>query len=133
MEPQLYQICYLIDDDADEQDIFQEALTSLNNGIELIYGSDSRDAVKKLKRGNFVPDYIFIDVNMPSLNGWELLQEINKLNYLNHVPKVIYSTSSGLAEKSAQYGASGYIQKQSTVSALETKLHKFFEEHRHQP
>jgi CheY-like chemotaxis protein len=123
-----YKICYLIDDDIDEQDFFEMALTELNNGVQLIYGNDSRTAVKKLKRENFVPDYIFIDINMPQLNGWECLQEIRKIPHLAHIPIAIYSTSIPADHKVRAGGAhvTAFIRKQPNIPALVDVLRDFF-------
>lgn len=126
-----YKICYLIDDDIDEQDIFEMALTELNNGVQLIYGNDSRTAVKKLKRENFIPDYIFIDINMPQLNGWECLQEIRKIPHLAHIPIAIYSTSIPPDHKARAGGAhvTAFIRKQPNIPDLIAVLRDFFHTH----
>jgi CheY-like chemotaxis protein len=126
-----YKICYLIDDDIDEQDIFEMALTELNNGVQLIYGNDSRTAVKKLKRENFIPDYIFIDINMPQLNGWECLQEIRKIPHLAHIPIAIYSTSIPPDHKARAGGAhvTAFIRKQPNIPDLIAVLRDFFHAH----
>ncbi|MCD9015878.1 response regulator [Parachryseolinea silvisoli] len=126
-----YKICYLIDDDIDEQDIFEMALTELNNGVQLIYGNDSRTAVKKLKRENFIPDYIFIDINMPQLNGWECLQEIRKIPHLAHIPIAIYSTSIPPDHKARAGDAhvTAFIRKQPNIPDLIAVLRDFFHTH----
>lgn len=124
-------IAYLIDDDPDEQDFFEEALKDMNRGIQLIYGSDSRDAVKKLKRGNFIPDFIFLDINMPRLNGWECMAQIQNLEHLTHTPIAIYSTTlpPTLPPEAGNVRVSEMIKKQASISDLKKVLNDFFDQH----
>jgi CheY-like chemotaxis protein len=125
-------IAYLIDDDPDEQDFFEEALKELNRGIQLIYGSDSRDAVKRLKRGNFIPDFIFLDINMPRLNGWDCMIQIKNLEHLSNTPIAIYSTSlphTVPPEAQRVVDKPEMIRKQSSISDLVKVLRTFFEQH----
>lgn len=124
-------IAYLIDDDPDEQDFFEEALSDLNLGIQLIYGNDSRDAVKRLKRGNFIPDFIFLDINMPRLNGWECMAQIQRLEHLGKTPIAIYSTTLPDSIPPEAHGVriSEMIRKQSSIHDLKKVLMNFFDRH----
>jgi len=124
-------IAYLIDDDPDEQDFFEEALSELDRGIQLIYGNDSRDAVRKLKRGNFIPDFIFLDINMPRLNGWECMAQIQGLEHLKNTPIAIYSTTlpDTLPSQADRLRISEMIKKQSSIRDLKEVLDQFFEQY----
>jgi CheY-like chemotaxis protein len=124
-------IAYLIDDDPDEQDFFEEALKDLDRGIQLIYGNDSRDAVKKLKRGNFIPDFIFLDINMPSLNGWECMTQIQNLEHLLNTPIAIYSTTlpDSIPAEAESIRIAEMIRKQSSITDLKNVLNDFFKKY----
>ncbi len=53
------------------------------------------DALQKLVLKEIeMPDYIFIDLNMPLMNGIQCLQEIKQLPAYAAIPVIIYSTSS---------------------------------------
>jgi len=120
-------IAYLIDDDPDEQDFFEEALKDLNRGIQLIYGNDSRDAVKKLKRGNFIPDFIFLDINMPQLSGIELA------GLLSVDTKIVFTTAySEYAAESYTFQTIDYLLKPITLRrflAAMQKIEGYFTNH----
>ena len=121
--------CFLIDDDIDDQEIFTLVLKSVNPSISCVVASDGIEAVSKLKKDDaFNPDLIFLDLNMPRMNGKECLQEIKKIDRLKKTPVIIYSTSSEQQDiiETRNLGAADYLEKQSSVAELRKKLAHFF-------
>jgi DNA-binding response OmpR family regulator len=117
--------CFLIDDDDDDQEIFTLALNNIDEAINCFTANDGIEALDKLNRdNNFTPDFIFLDLNMVRMNGLECLVEMKKINRLQNIPIIIYSTSSEqkdiLATK--QLGAADYIVKPPSMSQLEKRL-----------
>jgi two-component system, chemotaxis family, chemotaxis protein CheY len=79
-------------------------------------------ALQKLRSGKF--DFVVSDINMPNMNGFQLLAEIKKDEKLKHIP-VLMVTAEARKEDivmAAQQGASGYIVKPFTKAILEDKL-----------
>lgn len=79
-------------------------------------------ALNKLRNGNF--DFVVSDINMPNMNGFQLLAEIKKDERLKHIP-VLMVTAEARKEDivlAAQQGAAGYIVKPFTKATLEDKL-----------
>jgi DNA-binding NtrC family response regulator len=116
--------CFLIDDDPDDQEIFCMALEDMHKKVNCIYVSDGVDALKKLKDKTQIPDYVFIDMNMPRMNGNQCLKEIKKIDHLKEVPVYMYSTSAdpeSVAE-TKRLGAAGFIVKPTSVSELTKTL-----------
>ena len=67
---------FLIDDDSDDQEIFSNAVKRSDESMNCVFANDGILALEKINsEGEFVPDYIFIDLNMPRMNGWEFLEE----------------------------------------------------------
>lgn len=120
--------CFLIDDDLDDQDIFILALEEVDKSIRCEVASDGADALKRLNGKELRPDYIFLDLNMPRMNGKQCLSQIKKLDFLSDVPVIIYSTSSDQNDRTEteRLGAAHYIVKPNTVSALAEVLARFF-------
>jgi CheY-like chemotaxis protein len=112
-------ICFLIDDDEDDREIFQLALQKLND-VKCITSLNGKDAIRKLGDENFNPDFIFLDLNMPMMNGRECLREIRKMKRLKTTPVYIYTTSSAEEDKAAlaKLGATGFITKPASVQML---------------
>jgi CheY-like chemotaxis protein len=85
---------FLADDDLDDQDFFKHALSQIDESILCLTASNGEEAIKKLKLISPLPDYIFLDLNMPRMSGSKCLAEIKKMRSLKNVPVIIYSTSS---------------------------------------
>jgi len=87
---------------------------------------DGAIALNKLRNGNF--NFVVSDINMPNMNGFELLTEIKKDEKLKHLP-VLMVTAEARKEDivmAAQGGAAGYIVKPFTKATLEDKLANIF-------
>lgn len=85
---------------------------------------DGQDALKKLRAGAF--DFVVSDINMPNMNGFDLLRQIRADEALKSLP-VLMVTAEAKKEDiiaAAQAGASGYIVKPFTKATLEEKLAK---------
>lgn len=118
-------IFFLVDDDSDDQMIFLTALEGISDTIKCEYENDGIKAIEKLNLNqSFIPDFIFLDMNMPRMNGKECLVEIRKIDRLNHVPTFIYSTSvdSGMVEEVKLLGATDVIIKPTSISVLSAIL-----------
>lgn len=123
-------ICLLIDDDMDDQEIFALALEEVDDSYACVTASSAQDALEKLRdKRNPVPDYIFLDLNMPRMNGKECLTEIKKFEHLRHIPVVIYSTSSMKHDilETKKLGAFDFITKPFNMNDLVKVLHEFFD------
>ncbi|MBU3739068.1 MAG: response regulator [Rhodoferax sp.] len=83
---------------------------------------DGQAALSKLVAGNF--DFVISDINMPNMNGFELLGEMKKHERLKNLP-VLMVTAEARKEDivlAAQKGAAGFIVKPFTKATLEDKL-----------
>lgn len=120
--------CFLIDDDRDDQFIFSLALQQVDEETLFIAADTAKEALTKLEPGDFLPDFIFLDLNMPVMNGIELLLRIKKLEHLQKIPVIIYTTSSSQKDivETSTLGACAFITKPYHVAELSKKLDDFF-------
>jgi CheY-like chemotaxis protein len=111
----------LADDDADDTALFCEAVMKINdkadcrtveNGKQLFTLLSSSDA--------YLPDVIFLDINMPIMDGWESLKALRKDEKYVDIPVVMYSTSYMRKdiEKAYGLGASLFITKPESFNEL---------------
>src|SRR5688572_8962846 len=85
---------YLADDDADDRELFQEAIRETTPQSSILTFNDGNKLIEYLgSPGSPVPDIIFLDINMPVKNGKECLSDIRKTPRFNHIPVIIFSTS----------------------------------------
>jgi len=113
--------CLVVDDDADDIGIFKFALKSLDGEMECFADVNGEDAMHRLKMNdNFVPDLIFLDLNIPRMNGKKCLKEMRQITRLDHIPIIIYSTSSDDKDirETLELGANYFLTKPSSITSL---------------
>ena len=112
----------IIDDNRNTADALQQMLEILNLRARVAYGSSP--ALTLLK--NFVPHFVCLDINMPGLDGTEVLAYIRRDPRLRKVPVVVI-TSDDQPETRQQVmkgGAQAMLIKPVTIDALESGLKK---------
>jgi CheY-like chemotaxis protein len=90
----------------DDKDISE--LYKVDPYIVCYVDHNGKTAIDKLKRGEYLlPDIIFIDINMPGMNGWQCLEELKRDLRFRDIPVIMYSTSSytGDADRAIELGA----------------------------
>jgi CheY-like chemotaxis protein len=110
-----------VDDDNDDLEIFREALREVNASFQCITARNGLEALELLNGKLLIlPDYIFLDINMPFMDGRQCLLEIKKQENLKDIPVVMYSTTSHAHEIKdyLQLGAREFVIKPPTFQKL---------------
>jgi CheY-like chemotaxis protein len=120
----------LADDDADDRELFLEALTGSGHNVELSMVTDGEqlsNAIAGLKMPP-PPHMIFLDINMPRKNGKACLVEIRNNSNFDHIPVIMFSTSNSERDVDETYrnGASRYINKSDFFRNEYLMLQKLF-------
>lgn len=115
---------FLVDDDSDEQWIFNTALNAVDPTIELSGAANGQEAIRQLASASAQPDVIFLDLNMPIMNGLECLRQLKSDPGLSSIPTIMYSTTSDpqTISKSREMGAEDFITKPYNFDELVDKL-----------
>lgn len=116
----------LVDDDQDDTELFHEALRNIDNSIEFHYAQDCRQIISLLKKGDLHPEVIFLDINMPDMNGWDCLSILKNDQQLRDIPVIMYSTSSVNLDgkKALNKGAVCFLEKPPSFLKLKDFLAK---------
>jgi len=114
----------LVDDDQDDQLIFRDAIKEVNSGMVCLIASNGKDAFLQLEESSSPPSLIFLDLNMPVMNGFEFLERIKKNDRLKNIPVVIYTTSDSPLDKknTLSAGAVLFFTKTADFKFLKLKL-----------
>jgi two-component system chemotaxis response regulator CheY len=88
---------------------------------------DGAVALGMLKSAKF--DFVVSDINMPNMNGFELLAQVKKDESLKHIPVLMVTAEARKEDivRAAQDGAAGYIVKPFTKATLEEKVQKIMQ------
>ena len=104
----------IIDDDEDDRDLFCLAVRKMNQYINVVCSKNGKDAIELLSRDNAsIPDFIFLDLRMPYLDGKETLIKLKSITRLYNIPVIIYSStkSSRDEEEVMKLGADYFLTK----------------------
>jgi CheY-like chemotaxis protein len=111
----------IIDDDPNDLELMEEALTDLAPSAEIVSFEDCVEAYDKISKGAGVT-IIFVDINMPLMRGDECLSLLHAQPRFNRVTIAIISTS--MPESQREYllekGTSYVFQKPSRIEDLRT-------------
>ena len=114
----------LVDDDEDDRAFFLEVMETIAGTVECTSENNGLAAWQLLNEKGYTPSLIFLDLNMPIMNGQQFLSEIKKHEALKDIPVIILSTSSdeNIIEQTKKLGASDFITKPNKLSLLEVRL-----------
>lgn len=115
----------LADDDDDDRMFFEDAFAELKLQTKVTTYSDGAQLMDYLNgANNFLPDLLFLDLNMPKKSGLECLKEIKKQAHLKQIAIAIYSTSSSEEDIENTFinGANVYIKKPNNFKQLKKVL-----------
>lgn len=122
-------IVLFVDDDIDDREFFIDALSYVDSSIKCILVKDCEEALSMLNKTTVKPTYIFLDINMPEMDGKGCLRAIREDDALNNVKVVMYSNSSDqvLMEEYKALGATYFLVKPPTFKGLCDSLSVMFE------
>jgi CheY-like chemotaxis protein len=87
-----------VDDDKEDREMFCEALKEIDPSIDCLTAHSASEALKMLDSGKHLPNYIFLDINMPVMDGKTCLKRIKKNQKFSRIPIIMYSTTSNQKE-----------------------------------
>lgn len=95
----------------DEPDIRMVARIALRDRFEVLEAADGEEALRKIDEEN--PDLVFLDLRMPGLDGWGVLERLRSQRRLEEVPVIVVSAHGdpGIAEQALGLGCRGYLSK----------------------
>lgn len=126
--------CIMLVDDNKIDNFFHERVIKKNDAAENIIAKDSgREALDYIMQGDAVlqPDLIFLDINMPDMNGWEFLESYKQLDSkLQTAMIVVMLTASENPDDKARAATQGILAdfktKPLTKEMLEEVIEKFY-------
>ena len=117
----------LIDDDEDDREFFMIALDDLPLKTDCQVALSAAEAFEILGQSGVLPDVIFLDLNMPIMDGRACLKELKKDPAVQHIPVVIFSTSNEQRDiaDTRKLGARDFMTKPTDLTKLTAYLNNF--------
>ena|SRR5688572_23695376 len=114
-----------VDDDEEDIEIFCDAVREIDSSIICLVAKSADEALKILNSDIDLPAYIFLDINMPKVDGNTCLMEIKKDRRLNRIPVIMYSTHTRKTDIETYKALNaGFLVKQNSFFELVTALKK---------
>ena len=110
----------LVEDNIDHALLIRRAIKDLGGEHLVDSASDGQQALDSLESTDQAPDLILLDINMPGLSGFDVLERVRGDRQLQHIPVVMLTSSDANNDiaKAYELGASGYIAKPSHYQDL---------------
>jgi CheY-like chemotaxis protein len=115
----------LIDDDSDDRELFSEALIAVDPVSVCDRVPDGEQAFSKLESRQIdKPDMIFLDINLPTMSGWQILSKLKDIDDYRQIPVIIYSTSTNPRDRdlAQNLGALCFFSKPNDYKKLKSML-----------
>lgn len=115
-------IILLADDDSDDAEVFGEVLSEIDPKAKFLHALNGSGVFEHI--GHPSPDLIFLDLNMPEMDGWQCLSKLKTDPDTKNIPVIIYSTSNWQGDKlnAIKSGASAFVTKPSDYNTLRRLL-----------
>lgn len=114
---------WLIDDDPIFNLINKRLLNKHRPEWNITSFTEAKLAVDKLKNENFIkPDMLFLDINMPEMDGWEFLDEITRLDLLKENKNLVLMHTSSIDPRDYEKAKSFYLVKEYTHKPMEWEI-----------
>jgi len=117
----------IVDDSAAIRKILQRVLRQTGIPIgEVVEAGDGLEALEKLNDRHV--NLILSDINMPNMDGLQLLAQLKQIERFKSVPFVMVTTEGGQGKviEAVQLGAAGYVRKPFTAEQIKEKLMGLF-------
>lgn len=111
---------WLVDDDDDDRFLLSQALKELRVRVLLKELSDGEQVLPALKEATALPHLMLLDLNMPRLNGFDVLAQLRTMARYRDLPIIILTTSASKEDeaRSLALGASEFLTKPASLPAL---------------
>jgi len=117
----------LVEDDVATQELFTNVLDRIATASLYKIVNNGADAIAYLKDAQTLPDLMFLDTNMPVMDGIECLSELLNNKKLKHIPVIMLSYATDKATIAKYLGAKGFIKKPHDHRELQERLESIIE------
>ena len=124
----VFENIWLADDDRDDCEMFTDVISQILPFANVTIVSNGEMLMQKLEDTNKPPDCLFLDINMPLMDGLECLLQIRAKRNFSSLPVIIFSSTTQQAHlnSSYQYGANLFFTKPSSFAELIAGLSTIF-------
>lgn len=115
---------FYTDDDQEDLDFFMDVIEMIDADLNVVTQRNGRQLLEALENPPPTPHIIFLDINLPGMNGLEILKRVRAIGSHKELPVVMLSTSNDedVIQKSMELGASYYVTKSGAFDKLKKSI-----------
>ncbi|MFT3795297.1 response regulator [Flavobacterium sp.] len=115
---------FYADDDLEDLEFFTEVTNAIDREITVVTHQCGDELIDALHNPPPSPHIIFLDLNMPGRNGFDVLEELKTSEHLKEIPVVVFSTSNDEKNiaKSRELGANYYLPKLGSYESFKKSI-----------
>lgn len=115
---------FYTDDDLDDLTFFKKIVHTISKEYEVITHMDGKRLLHALENPPPTPYVLFLDINMPGMNGLEVLETVRKSERFGKLPIVMFSTTKddSIINKTRELGANYYLPKAANFKQLKKSI-----------
>lgn len=121
--------CILIDDDSEDIEFFEHALSQLLYSVNVRFFNSFDQAISLIRSKNSKPHYVFVDSLMPGMDHDTHIQKLKHIYELTGAPIIIISSinTESIRVRFKDFLIHDFLQKQGSIEDLKNMLHDFFQ------
>lgn len=103
----------LVEDDPDRVMLTRRALSEADASPTVEVANDGEEAIERLSQANIVPDLVLLDLKLPGIDGFGVLEHVREDEQARVVPIVVLTSSTDAEDmlRSYELGANSYVTK----------------------
>lgn len=115
---------FYTDDDEEDLSFFMEIIELIDDEATVVTQKNGQELLRALSNPPPTPNIVFLDINLPGMNGFEILKKLRALGSHKDLPVVMLSTSNDkeAIQKSRELGASYYVTKSPAFGSLKKSI-----------
>lgn len=114
------------EDDVLDQELIQKAMLAVNKESKITFVENGKEALLYLDAAaeEMLPSLIILDYNMPEMNAYETLRQLNANSRYSQIPKVVYSTTNHkqYVDQCLSVDAQAYFKKGLTLDEMRVDM-----------
>lgn len=114
-----------VEDDADDREVFHEVITESFTTLRYIEATNGQECLDLLSGIAEYPKMIVVDINMPVMNGYELIRKLKTNDTYKNIPVVVLTTATAEAAPMAmRMGADKFYTKPTEIAEFRQVVHE---------
>lgn len=115
---------FYTDDDQEDLEFFKEATDAIDRDLEVVTIDGGPKLIDAIENPPPHPHILFLDLNMPGLTGFDVIEILRQREGSKDIPIVVFSTSrdENYIKKSLELGANYYVPKSTSFDSLRKSI-----------